>query len=308
MAAGMPSSLIEWDLLRSFLSLISTRSADLAAGELGISVATLKRRLARLEDIIGAKLYRGYEQNFALTNEGSDLASSLFAVDGVLGSIKPDLPNPPSKEKQTLNIWMMDVLFELFFVPVYERHVDLFRDYQVCVQSGDMPEITNRFQFDMTLAHYSSDSGTVKSIQVGVNQIGWGATRAYFETFGTPEINDLKNHNLVFVSDYRMIQPIWFGMEDVLLRVGSAVELDSTASCHALARRGLHFTLVTQWSSRGNYLTSPDLPTLELPIYLSFSEKYLQSTSGRQMIDVLLEECRDYFRREPDWPASGAAV
>ena len=68
MSFKVPLSLTEWDLPRTFLALINTRSSDLAAGELGVSVATLKRRMARLEDVVGTKLYTGYENKFVLTD------------------------------------------------------------------------------------------------------------------------------------------------------------------------------------------------------------------------------------------------
>ena len=67
MAYDAPASFSDWTLLRAFLSLVATRGLDQAAGQLGVSVATLKRRLARLEDTIDAKLYTGSQRTLVLT-------------------------------------------------------------------------------------------------------------------------------------------------------------------------------------------------------------------------------------------------
>ena len=68
------------------MALVSTRSSDLAAGQLGVSVATLKRRLARLEDVVGEKLFHGYADDFSLTKRGETLALSLYQMDEISGS------------------------------------------------------------------------------------------------------------------------------------------------------------------------------------------------------------------------------
>lgn len=52
MSKDAPLSFPDWTVLRAFLALVSTKSVDLAAGQLGVSIATVKRRLARLEDLV----------------------------------------------------------------------------------------------------------------------------------------------------------------------------------------------------------------------------------------------------------------
>jgi DNA-binding transcriptional LysR family regulator len=121
-----------------------------------VSIATVKRRLARLEDLIGAKLYSGYQRTFVLTEEGHQLAETLYRVDGLLSHAKPDLAMPTQNDKTKVSNWLMDVLFEMFLLPFYKANVELSRTYQISTTSGEMPELSQRFSNDITIAHYAS--------------------------------------------------------------------------------------------------------------------------------------------------------
>lgn len=133
---------LDWDNLRAFLALVSTKSSDIAAGQIGVSVATLRRRLARLEDVVGAKLFSGYEDKFTLSDTGEALALKLYEVDHILGQIRPGLAAPKKDERLPVDLWMMDVLFELFFLPFSQQNADIVPQYHFRFKSGAMPEIS----------------------------------------------------------------------------------------------------------------------------------------------------------------------
>lgn len=295
------SPIINWQLLRAFLALASTKSSDLAAGQLGISVTTLKRRLARLEDVVGEKLSRGYMQNFSLTARGERLALTLSQMDDILGQIKPELVQPQRVDRLPTSIWMMDVLFELFLMPFLQQTSDIAGAYEIQVTSGAMPEISQRFTNEITLAHYSSDSAHAHSVLVGVHQVGFGATSAYMKRFGVPDLNNLADHHLAFVSDYRLIRGLWVGLEDILVKCATTIETDSTAACHVLAKEGAQFTLITQWSTPELYERCPRLPVAELPVYLSFNKSFYRDARGKALTDRMIEEAKTFFCPNPDW-------
>ena len=303
MLYDLPASLVEWDLPRAFLSLVQTKNADIAASELGISGTTLRRRLARFEDLVGAKLYRGHSAGVVLTDAGAALADTLFEVDGILGTIHPNMANPPEQEKPPAKLWMPDVLFETFFLKLVSENAAFFHNYQLVLMSGDMPDVSHLAPNDIVLAHFTRDSALTENFPVGFHQLGFGATSEYMERFGTPAPHNLEAHHLALVSDYRLIRPIWSGLDTILLQVGCTLELNSTAACHVLARKGHHFTIVTQWSSRGTYLTCPEMPTMDMHVYLSVRKKFLETRQGNELTQLMLRESRDYFRREDDWPA-----
>jgi len=296
-----PLSFPDWTVLRAFLALVSTKSVDLAAGQLGVSIATVKRRLARLEDLIGAKLYSGYQRTFVLTEEGHQLAETLYRVDGLLSHAKPDLAMPTQNDKTKVSIWLMDVLFEMFLLPFYKANVELSRTYQISTTSGEMPELSQRFSNDITIAHYASANVAAKSVQVGVHQVAFGAAPAYFDTFGVPQSDNLAQHHLALVSDYRLIKNLWLGLEEIMLEVGSSIEMDSTAACHVMAKAGLHFTQVTQWSLAGNYELCPELPKVEMPVFLSYDNSFYDTPKGKVLTDSMIDDATRVFKANPEW-------
>ena len=64
---------MDWDDLRIFLAVARTESLSGAGRRLQIDPATVGRRIARLEDAIGASLFVKSPQGYALTEAGGRL-------------------------------------------------------------------------------------------------------------------------------------------------------------------------------------------------------------------------------------------
>lgn len=64
---------MDWDDLRVFLAVARSESLSGAGKQLKIDPATVGRRIQRLEDAIGARLFAKSPQGYALTDEGGRL-------------------------------------------------------------------------------------------------------------------------------------------------------------------------------------------------------------------------------------------
>ena len=98
---------MDWDDLRIFLSVARTESLSAAGRALKIDPATVGRRIARLEDAIGARLFVKGPQGYALTAEGERLmtpamraetamegaAEALHGPEGMTGQIRIGAPD-----------------------------------------------------------------------------------------------------------------------------------------------------------------------------------------------------------------------
>lgn len=92
---------MDWDDLRIFLAVARCESLSGAGKRLRIDPATVGRRIARLEDAIGARLFAKSPQGYALTEQGARLiphaeraeaaalaaSESLSGPEGLLGSL-----------------------------------------------------------------------------------------------------------------------------------------------------------------------------------------------------------------------------
>jgi DNA-binding transcriptional LysR family regulator len=98
---------MDWDDLRVFLAVARADSLSGAGRQLKIDPATVGRRVARLEEAIGARLFQKSPQGYVLTEEGSRLlphaeqaetaaraaAQSLSAPEGLTGQIRLGAPD-----------------------------------------------------------------------------------------------------------------------------------------------------------------------------------------------------------------------
>lgn len=98
---------MDWDDLRIFLAVARTESLSAAGRALKIDPATVGRRVARLEEAMGARLFVKSPQGYALTGEGARLlphaegaeaaltgaTEALSAPEGLSGQIRIGAPD-----------------------------------------------------------------------------------------------------------------------------------------------------------------------------------------------------------------------
>lgn len=75
---------MNWDDLRIFLAVARAESLTAAAPGLRMDPATLSRRIARLEDAVGAALFVKGPQGYALTDRGSHLADHAAEAEAAV--------------------------------------------------------------------------------------------------------------------------------------------------------------------------------------------------------------------------------
>lgn len=85
---------MDWDDLRIFLAVARTDSLSGAGRRLGIDASTVGRRVARLEQALGAKLFVKTPQGYALAPEGERLLPHAEAVEMALSGAADALTGP----------------------------------------------------------------------------------------------------------------------------------------------------------------------------------------------------------------------
>ena len=68
-----------------------------------------------------------------------------------------------------------------------------------------------------------------------------------------------------------------------------------------MAKAGLHFTQVTQWSLAGDYAVCPELPRAELPVFLSYDKSFYDTPKGKVLTDSMIDDARRVFKPNPEW-------
>jgi DNA-binding transcriptional LysR family regulator len=85
---------MDWDDLRIFLAVARTESLSAAGRLLKIDPATVGRRIARLEEAIGARLFVKSPQGYVLTGEGARLVPHAERAEGAFAGAAEALRGP----------------------------------------------------------------------------------------------------------------------------------------------------------------------------------------------------------------------
>jgi DNA-binding transcriptional LysR family regulator len=85
---------MDWDDLRIFLAVARSESLSGAGKRLKIDAATVGRRIARLEESMGARLFAKSPQGYALTEEGARLLPHAERAETALDGAREALSGP----------------------------------------------------------------------------------------------------------------------------------------------------------------------------------------------------------------------
>ena len=85
---------MDWDDLRVFIAVARDESLSGAGRRLRIDPATVGRRISRLEEAMGARLFAKSPQGYALTPEGSRLLTHAEQAETAMGAAAESLSRP----------------------------------------------------------------------------------------------------------------------------------------------------------------------------------------------------------------------
>lgn len=91
---------MDWDDLRIFLAVARTDSLSGAGRRLKIDPATVGRRIGRLEDAIGARLFVKSPQGYTLTEEGARLLPHAERAEAAMDGAREALSGPEGLQGQ----------------------------------------------------------------------------------------------------------------------------------------------------------------------------------------------------------------
>ncbi|MCB9677241.1 MAG: LysR family transcriptional regulator [Alphaproteobacteria bacterium] len=241
----MQSDPPETSELQAFVRVVEGGSVATAARELGLPRATVSRRLARLEERLGARLLHRTTRKQGLTDAGDELyrhARIILAAvseaeealrrhdDVPRGLVRVSLPPPDSRFHGLLSTFLERCPEVQVEAEWSSRYVDLVAEgFDVAVRAGHSP----------------LDEGLIAR-RIGAMCTGAWASEAYLEAHGVPRVPaDLDQHTclLGFAQGVRPVTH-WPLRDGGQVRVrGRLVTNDIHSIAHA-AGRGLGIALL----------------------------------------------------------------
>jgi DNA-binding transcriptional LysR family regulator len=188
---------MDWDDLRIFLAVARTDSLSGAGKRLKIDPATVGRRIARLEDAVGARLFTKSPQGYALTEEGTRLLPHAERVESALDGATEALTGPEGLTGQ-IRIGAPDGCANYLLPQVLARICDANPGLEVQIVA--LPRVFNlsKREADMAIAVSRPEAGRLTVQKLTDYRLHLAASRDYLDH--APPMNrlgDLSHHRMI---------------------------------------------------------------------------------------------------------------
>lgn len=194
---------MNWDDLRVFLAVARLGRHDLAARQLGLAGATVGRKMARLENAVGATLLEQARTGYVLTETGRQLLEQAEGMERCASAVVTDQVG----SAQALTGYVRISASEAFGTWILARRLHEFSSLQPSltidlVASGGFLSPSRR-EADIAIMLARPARGPLVARRLTDYTLGFYAAASYLSRVGVPQtIDHLSEHNLVgFIPD-----------------------------------------------------------------------------------------------------------
>ena len=186
---------MDWDDLRVFLAVARAESLSGAGRGLKIDPATVGRRIARLEDAVGARLFVKGPQGYALTEEGLRLLSHAERAEAAMEGAAEALTGPEGLTGQ-IRIGAPDGCANYLLPQVLARICDGNPGLEVQIVA--LPRVFNlsKREADMAIAVSRPEAGRLTVQKLTDYKLHLAASRGYLAAHPV-RADDLNSHRFV---------------------------------------------------------------------------------------------------------------
>lgn len=188
---------MDWDDLRVFLAVARRESLSAAGKALRIDPATVGRRISRLEDSLGARLFVKSPQGYALTETGARLVPRAEAAEAALRSLDEAAETPEGLTGQ-IRLGAPDGCANYLLPQVLAQMCD--RHPGLEVQLVALPRVFNlsKREADMAIGVSRPEAGRLVVQKLTDYRLHLAASRSYLAAHSPIAARaDLKAHRLV---------------------------------------------------------------------------------------------------------------
>jgi len=187
---------MDWDDLRIFLAVARSESLSGAGRGLKIDPATVGRRIQRLEEAIGARLFAKSPQGYALTEEGARLIPHAERMEAATRAARETLTGPEGLTGQ-IRLGAPDGCANYLLPAVITRICAANPGLEVQIVA--LPRVFNlsKREADMAIGVSRPEAGRLTVQKLTDYCLHLAASRDYLARHPVTSANDLKSHSFV---------------------------------------------------------------------------------------------------------------
>lgn len=295
----MENGKMVWDDLRVFLAVSRSGSLSAASEALSLGIATVSRRIERLETALGQPLFLRHHTGYRLTDDGSALIERAEEMEAVARSLDAALPSAP-EVSGTVRLATAENLATALILPALPRlrhdHPNLVLDIATDIATVNL----HRRDADIALRMVKPDRGNVSLQRLGTLGYGLYAAPAYMDRRGPGPV-DLEKDDLIAWADSHSHLPSAQWIERALRGRAPAVLTTSLAAQVMACSSGLGLAVLPHLLATPRGLTCLDADLgVDQGIWLVTQSDLMSSRRVQVVADFLREvvaEARDALER-----------
>ncbi|MEO3413156.1 LysR family transcriptional regulator [Roseovarius sp. CAU 1744] len=281
---------LDWNGVRDFLAAVEVGSLTQAAVGLRISQPTLSRRIAALEEQLGAQLLVRGPRHFKVTEAGKRLQAIAQQMQLSSRKIESDAWDGGnllggtvriSATEAVTNAWLIDQLPG--FAATYP---------EICIEmvtDNRLTDLLNR-NSDVAIRLIRPTQKELIAKKVGMMKVGYFASVSYVEQFGAPRtIADLAEHRTIAIEGARRFAS---EVEAVTRNGNTALRLRNVLGVMRAIKASLGIGPVYCFhAEQQNDLVRvlEDVPMIEMEVWLTAHPELQENPSIRAVYDYLAQ-------------------
>ena len=275
----------DYDVL---IEILESGSISAAARARGTSVASLSKRLSRLERRIGARLVHRTTRRLHLTVAGQDLCDVLKPMRGALETMEDRIAGRLERISGPLRITAPTSFGRMHIIPHLPSFLESHPEVDLSIDLSDEINDLLASRYDLAIRIGVTIEPHLQSRRLGTNSRVLCASPSYLAIHGEPKsLDDLGQHRVLATRS----QLPWFldGPEGSIIHHGqSYIQTNSSEVVSELALAGCGIALRSLWDV-SNSLLKGSLKRV-LPSYLGSREAgifaaYAPGTSVPQLVE-----------------------
>jgi DNA-binding transcriptional LysR family regulator len=260
---------LNWNLVRSFLTVSRNGSLSAAARELGVSQPTLSRDIQALETATELNLFKRTTQGLQLTEAGQRLVDAATRMNAAADLFSRQASGMSVELQGTVRISANEIV-GIYLLPAAiaafrEQHPGVQIEIVITNQASSL----SKRQADVALRMFQPSQPDLVARRLPDMELGFYAHRDYLQKYGKPEtMEEFQQHTIIgFDENMEYIESaaqlgFQFTRENFALRTDHMLMQINLARAGA-GIIGTHVVLAQHWNELQRILQWVELPPLE---------------------------------------------